>query len=145
MSIYETELALSLNIVDFSSQEFGIICENSFGGNFKFVSSMISLIFSAKERFEIFRQCLKGHDISGLDLKTLANSESVDFSGSDIQRSCSNAINRFLRRKVASKNFSKENALENRLTMKDMNECMKRVTPMSTHWRKKYDHWCKQI
>ena len=100
---------------------------------------------SAKERFEIFRQCLKGHDISGLDLKTLANSESVDFSGSDIQRSCSNAINRFLRRKVASKNLSKENALENRLTMKDMNECMKRVTPMSTHWRKKYDHWCKQI
>ena len=36
---------------------------------------------TAKERFEIFRQCLKGHDISGLDLKALANADSIDFSG----------------------------------------------------------------
>ena len=78
-------------------------------------------------------------------MKTLANSESVDFSGSDIQRSCSNAINRFLRRKVMSKNSTNEKSLENRLTMKDMNECMKRVTPMNNQWRKKYDNWCKQI
>jgi len=98
---------------------------------------------TAKERFEIFRQCLQGHDISGLDLKALANADSIDFSGSDIQRACSNAINRVLRRRVASKNASEK--LENRLTMKDLHECMKRVTPMSHHWRKKYDHWCKQV
>ena len=36
---------------------------------------------TAKERFEIFRQCLKGHDISGLDLKALATADSIDFSG----------------------------------------------------------------
>ena len=36
---------------------------------------------TAKERFEIFRQCLQGHDISGLDLKALANADSIDFSG----------------------------------------------------------------
>ena len=36
---------------------------------------------TGKERFEIFRQCLKGHDISGLDLKALANADSIDFSG----------------------------------------------------------------
>ena len=63
--------------------------------------------------------------------------------GSDIQRACSNAINRVLRRRVASKNASEK--LENRLTMKDLHECMKRVTPMSHLWRKKYDHWCKQV
>ena len=63
--------------------------------------------------------------------------------GSDIQRACSNAINRVLRRRVASKNASEK--LENRLTMKDLHECMKRVTPMSHQWRKKYDHWCKQV
>ena len=36
---------------------------------------------TAKERFEIFRQCLQGHDISGLDLQALANADSIDFSG----------------------------------------------------------------
>jgi len=100
---------------------------------------------NAKERLEIFRQCLKGHDISGLDLKVLANADSVNFSGSDIQRSCSNAINKLLRRKVASKNSSNDSKLEKKLTMTDMNECMKRETPMSNQWRRKYDNWCKQV
>ena len=34
-----------------------------------------------REKLEIFKQCLKDHDLSGLDLKALAHNDTDDFSG----------------------------------------------------------------
>ena len=64
--------------------------------------------------------------------------------GSDIQRSCSNAINKMLRRKVAA--ATSKNANSNpQLTMKDMIESLKVVKPaLNNQWRKKYENWANQ-
>ena len=62
------------------------------------------------------------------------------FLGSDIQRVCSMAIRKWLRKKVclSTSNSQQQNCI---LTTADLKECIKTVKPLNENWRKKFETW----
>ena len=61
------------------------------------------------------------------------------FSGSDIQRICSMATRKLLRKKV----ISGQSGLQ--ITIQDLQECIKTIRPLNETWRKKFEAWSNTL